>query len=710
SKAVLVQINEDGNYKIVKNDGSILKSGKTEVIKCSFVNNKDTSVNESLIAQGLSEDKIIIELSEGINQTDSRYDDIIKLSKYVKSIIKESKWSFLYKQTSGKNKYPKNYGRDLLIMVLKEKKIFTIADFDDNFRYFKYEKDDPYYIQDIDVLISNFDPWEGIPEEYNRHTFDYTSFNVPDLNNKEIIVSQINIIEDLFTSISKNYPNYFTEKQKLKFIDYIDNRRSTEGINSILNHRLSERKNMIAAYQALGAFDKYHYSIKDFKVREFLESTGNFIGEIKKNEASGVATPIHISESYDQYVAKHNSNSAFFYGVEYLKMYGDLLEFEVLGNAVVKAQKALSKNFKKFNIPTNNADLTISTTAVKNKMSGFNKIASESSQTVKSNIRTLRKWAKSKGYTKKAGSGSNSDTPEVWGTSNNGKFTEKLKLDGSSGEIKITATTIEGKPLKVKLSDGSEVNATAMPLTSKIDNFVYLTNNIPLSLSNKLGKKVTELENWLLKYSNDIGEDATKLLTNLKDNIGNKQILEVLEDGQKRLTVVTKGDGITNDVISLQKNVNGRYTNVTYNRAYNPTANMEIDVALSKNKLTPDYTKTQLGSISTKYLYPKNLLPSGKLPVVKIKMSGKRKGTGGDFDLANQAIGMKAEWGIEAPRGYVWHHMDDFNPNTGECTMQLVKSNAHTRVKGMAHSGSVAQYKAYYINTENTSNGLFYNN
>lgn len=29
--------------------------------------------------------------------------------------------------------------------------------------------------------------------------------------------------------------------------------------------------------------------------------------------------------------------------------------------------------------------------------------------------------------------------------------------------------------------------------------------------------------------------------------------------------------------------------------------------------------------------------------------------------------------------------------------MQLVKSDAHTSVSGMAHSGSVAQWKVYYI-------------
>ena len=87
-------------------------------------------------------------------------------------------------------------------------------------------------------------------------------------------------------------------------------------------------------------------------------------------------------------------------------------------------------------------------------------------------------------------------------------------------------------------------------------------------------------------------------------------------------------------------------------------------------------------------------------------MSGKRTGTDGDFHRANQKAGLT---GTKAPRGgWVWHHMDDFDPVTGECSMQLVRANAHTNVSGMAHSGSVAQFKAYYIRASNAPNGLYY--
>jgi A nuclease of the HNH/ENDO VII superfamily with conserved WHH len=45
---------------------------------------------------------------------------------------------------------------------------------------------------------------------------------------------------------------------------------------------------------------------------------------------------------------------------------------------------------------------------------------------------------------------------------------------------------------------------------------------------------------------------------------------------------------------------------------------------------------------------------------------------------------------------YTWYHMDDFEYVNGKVyyTMQLVETLAHS-AKGMTHSGSVAQHKAF---------------
>ena len=49
--------------------------------------------------------------------------------------------------------------------------------------------------------------------------------------------------------------------------------------------------------------------------------------------------------------------------------------------------------------------------------------------------------------------------------------------------------------------------------------------------------------------------------------------------------------------------------------------------------------------------------------------------------------------GIETrPEGYTWHHLDDYNVEKNEITMELVETKAHKA--SYPHSGGCAQYKA----------------
>ena len=57
-----------------------------------------------------------------------------------------------------------------------------------------------------------------------------------------------------------------------------------------------------------------------------------------------------------------------------------------------------------------------------------------------------------------------------------------------------------------------------------------------------------------------------------------------------------------------------------------------------------------------------------------------------DFEAASQqALGQKS-----TPKGYVWHHLDDYDAATNKGTMQLVKKEAHL---GISHKGGVNQYE-----------------
>jgi len=53
----------------------------------------------------------------------------------------------------------------------------------------------------------------------------------------------------------------------------------------------------------------------------------------------------------------------------------------------------------------------------------------------------------------------------------------------------------------------------------------------------------------------------------------------------------------------------------------------------------------------------------------------------------------QAVFGGDTDHGGTWHHLDDFNLVTGECTMQLVKSDIHNLCK--PHSGGVEQWEYY---------------
>jgi hypothetical protein len=81
--------------------------------------------------------------------------------------------------------------------------------------------------------------------------------------------------------------------------------------------------------------------------------------------------------------------------------------------------------------------------------------------------------------------------------------------------------------------------------------------------------------------------------------------------------------------------------------------------------------------------------------VVEIELSGNRAT---DFARARSKLGISLA--DEQSEIYTWHHMDDFYIKDGKAygTMQLVQKSAHqgTGVFGMQHSGSAAQWRAYY--------------
>ncbi|WP_428243989.1 RHS repeat-associated core domain-containing protein [Gynuella sp.] len=80
-------------------------------------------------------------------------------------------------------------------------------------------------------------------------------------------------------------------------------------------------------------------------------------------------------------------------------------------------------------------------------------------------------------------------------------------------------------------------------------------------------------------------------------------------------------------------------------------------------------------------LYP---VGEGQKNIVKIQMQGTR---GRDFTQGFKEAGISPK----NAKGYTWHHVDDFNSETGYTTMQLVKTKAHEAT--LPHGGSVSQFE-----------------
>jgi hypothetical protein len=239
----------------------------------------------------------------------------------------------------------------------------------------------------------------------------------------------------------------------------------------------------------------------------------------------------------------------------------------------------------------------------------------------------------------------------------------------------------------------------------KVSGYLELAKeaDVPTSLVAKLTQQGSgELKSWLnsktLSYADNAGAKFSgttaeiKIFSDLDAAIGNKRVLETIEDAQGRLSVVLERPGQTNQVVSIHPTSAGDFKMTTFEPAYNPSLNPDIPVPVSRNRLVPDYS-------TTTYLHPQT---KGK--TIRIEMKGNRNS---DFKAANEAGGFGSTYSTPTftkPDGtvvqYTWHHLDDFEIVNGKayCTMQLVETIVHggTGVTGMAHSGSVAQWRGFF--------------
>ena len=218
--------------------------------------------------------------------------------------------------------------------------------------------------------------------------------------------------------------------------------------------------------------------------------------------------------------------------------------------------------------------------------------------------------------------------------------------------------------------------------------------DVPTGLANKLAQQgAAKLKSWLgnksMSYADNAGAKfsgsaaETKIFNDLEAAIGNKRVVETIEDAQGRLLIRTDATAITETkVISFEITANGEYKLIEYKAVYNKGGQSGYP-KLSENKLAPDFSDNVNNCLHPDVLGKK----------IEINITGQMNSNGskiGDVELANQTAGIA---GKNTPVGYTWHHMDDFNPSTGKCTMQLVRTTEHQ--KCIPHTGGVKQWENF---------------
>lgn len=182
---------------------------------------------------------------------------------------------------------------------------------------------------------------------------------------------------------------------------------------------------------------------------------------------------------------------------------------------------------------------------------------------------------------------------------------------------------------------------------------------------------------WILSKVDDIPQST---IDDLISNLSGKTIDEAFVNLQNRLTITTESSLSTRIVSTIENTSNQGYKSFKYQNSYNRAP---PSPPISANKLAPDFSSNPNGD----WLYP---ITGNEKNIVRIKLTGARSGTNFDFHKANQAANLP---GTTAPTGYTWHHLDDFDPVTGEATMQLVKTDVHNAT--LFHTGSVKQWENF---------------
>ena len=277
---------------------------------CDLEGSLEDHLNQSLAASGTAEPQAIQALSS-----------------HIAGKLSGKKWAILY---SGH--LPENHQRktcfDLLSLTLEHEDIFSQTAFENaGFQFFEYSPEDWRYIG-YDVILANYDPWQGIPENYNYNSYDYTDFDLPLFDSPEVAWQQIDIFEDIctYTLASAAYQNQLHPRQIKNIWKKLDQWRNPNQSQS----RAEVREYLLEYYRVLGAFGPYEYDLYDLSERRKIFELENdqFNQVIQNLEAQGTAYPLDRRNDVAQYRAQFGTHKAFYFGLPLLEFAMDILDVD----------------------------------------------------------------------------------------------------------------------------------------------------------------------------------------------------------------------------------------------------------------------------------------------------------------------------------------------------------------------------------------------
>lgn len=208
-------------------------------------------------------------------------------------------------------------GRKKIISKTKFQTVFPFVITHENSREFKGSE----------IIFSSHDLWDGIPQNYNVASTDFTSFNVGSFVTSSDLVDRGDELKNLLDTLYQIDPSIFHNDQSKQQNVYLEfSGFATQLINeanNVASTGFTSKDFLIrleSIYMYLGFYESYIYSYRDLRNRKItmLNQCVQCYDKtvILNAEDAGAAFPISQLDVYNQYKAKYHSDMFIYFALE----------------------------------------------------------------------------------------------------------------------------------------------------------------------------------------------------------------------------------------------------------------------------------------------------------------------------------------------------------------------------------------------------------